>query len=218
MNPLAQMGLLYFIMTHVFKSNMENIVLWLIGGLTTWIVIQSSLMRSCTSLVSRRALMQNNNISPLLLVAADLVSEIFILAPFFLIGIIATFAAGTESLNLLLIPFVLLSLIGFLFGLGLIFATTTPVLRDLPYLMGLALQITFWLTPIAYAKSSMSGTVRLIVQANPFTYYIEFAQAVFLASPLSLQTVLIPLLLAAISTCLGLFVSNRFGKKMVIHL
>jgi len=217
-NPLAQMGLLYFIMTYVFKSNMPNILLWLISGLAIWIVIQNTISRSCTSLVSRRALMQNNNISPSLLVAADMLSEVFILAPFFIIGIVVAFAHGTQSWNLLLIPIILVTLMGFLFGVGLILATLTPLLRDLPYLVGLGLQVAFWLTPIAYSKASMDGNVRVIVQINPFTYFIEWSQAIFLGQSLTPFQILIPVMLSLVSIGAGLWTTSMFGKRMVIHL
>lgn len=212
------MGLLYFIMTYVFKSNMPNILLWLISGLVIWIVIQNTISRSCMSLVSRRALMQNNNISPSLLVGADMLSEVFILAPFFLIGIIVSFFHGTQSWNLLLIPVILVALMGFLFGVGLILATITPLLRDLPYLIGLALQVAFWLTPISYSKSSMGGNVRMIVQVNPFTYFIEWSQAIFLGQQLTFSMVFIPILISLVSVGLGMLTTKKLGKMMVIHL
>jgi lipopolysaccharide transport system permease protein len=217
-NPLAQIGLMYFIMTHVFKSAMPNILLWLVSGLAVWITIQATISRSCSSLVSRRALLQNNNISPSLLVTADILSEIFILAPFYLIGVIVSFAYGTQSLSLLFIPLVMLALVGFLFGLCLTLAILTPWLRDLPYLTGLGLQVTFWLTPIAYARASMDGTVQVILQLNPFTYFIEWSQAVFLGKPISAHQVLIPVGLAIGSVVIGQYVAKKLGKRMVVHL
>ncbi len=217
-NPLSQMGLLYFIMTYVFKSNMPNILLWLISGLAIWIVIQNTISRSCMSLVSRRALMQNNNISPSLLVAADMLSEVFILAPFFVIGIVVSFAYNTQSWSLLLIPIILVTLMGFLFGVGLVLATLTPLLRDLPYLVGLGLQVAFWLTPIAYSKSAMGNSVRIIVQMNPFTYFIEWSQAIFLGQTLTLSIVFIPIIIALVSVGIGMWTTKKLGKIMVIHL
>lgn len=217
-NPLAQMALMYFIMTHVFKSTMPNILLWLVSGLAVWITIQTTISRSCSSLVSRRALMQNNNISPSLLVAADMLSELYILAPFYLIGVLVSFAHGTQSLSLLLIPVIMLTLTGFLFGVCLTLATITPWLRDLPYLIGLGLQVAFWLTPIAYARASMSGPVQVIVQLNPFTYFIEWSQAIFLGQPIVAQQILIPVCLAFISIVSGKYVTAKLGKKMVVHL
>ena len=218
MNPIAQMGLIYFIMTSVFKSNVENPLLWLISSLTTWTVIQNSVSRSCSSLVSRRALMQNNNISPKLLVAADLLSEILILAPFFAVGIVVSFVVGTQSYNLLYIPLVLGSLLIFLFGIGLVLSSITPFLRDIPYLVSLLMQIAFWLTPIAYAKTTASPGVQIVVQCNPFTYYIEFAQAIFLGSTLSIEIVGIPVAIALVSALIGYIVSGKLSKKLVIHL
>lgn len=217
-NPLAQIALMYFIMTHVFKSTMPNILLWLVSGLAVWITIQTTISRSCSSLVSRRALMQNNNISPSLLVTADMLSELFILAPLYLIGVLVSFAYGTQSLSLLLIPVIMLTLVGFLFGICLTLATITPWLRDLPYLIGLGLQVAFWLTPIAYTRSAMIGPVQMIVQLNPFTYFIEWSQAIFLGEPMVARQILIPVCLAFASIAIGKYVAAKLSKKMVIHL
>ena len=162
--------------------------------------------------------MQNNNISPSLLVTADMLSELFILAPFYLIGVLVSFAYGTQSLSLLLIPLILLTLVGFLFGVCLTLATITPWLRDLPYLIGLGMQIAFWLTPIAYSRASMSGSVQLIVQINPFTYFIEWSQAIFLGKPIVAQQILIPVCLAFVSIVIGKYATAKLGKKMVVHL
>lgn len=162
--------------------------------------------------------MQNNNISPSLLVTADMLSELLILAPFYLIGVLVSFAYGTHSLSLLLIPVIMLTLIGFLFGVCLTLATITPWLRDLPYLIGLGLQVVFWLTPIAYARASMTGPVQTIVKLNPFTYFIEWSQAIFLGKPIAAQQILIPVCLAFASVIIGRYVAAKLSKKMVIHL
>lgn len=217
-NPLAQISLMYFIMVYVFKSTIPNILLWLVSGLAVWITIQAAISRSCGSLVSRRALLQNNNVSPSLLVTADMLSELFILAPLYLIGVLVSFIHGTESLSLLLIPLILLALVSFLFGICVTLAIITPWLRDLPYLIGLGLQIAFWLTPIAYARASMSGPVQIIVQLNPFTYFIEWSQAIFMGTPIDNLQILIPTCLALASIAIGKFVVAKLSKIMVIHL
>lgn len=218
MNPLSQMAILYFIMTHVFKSNIENILLWLISGLNCWIVIQTALLRSCQSLISRRALLQNNNISHNLLVMSDILSEVIILVPFYLIAVALAIYHHVPLFNLLLVPLLMVTLLVFLFGLGMILATLTPVLRDLPYLMGIFLQIAFWLTPIAYAKSAMTGLAASIISFNPFTYFILLSQSLFMGEPVSLKLIVIPSLLAVVTVSLGFMLSNAVGKKTVINL
>lgn len=218
MNPLSQMAILYFIMTHVFKSNIENILLWLISGLNCWIVIQSALLRSCQSLISRRALLQNNNISHNLLVMSDILSEVIILIPFYLFAIALAIFHSVPFSNLILVPLMLLILLVFLFGLGMILATLTPILRDLPYLLGIFMQIAFWLTPIAYAKSSMTGLAASIINFNPFTYFILLSQSIFMGSPVSMKLIAIPAGLAIITVSVGFMLSNAVGKKTVINL
>lgn len=217
-NPLTQIALMYFIIAHVFKSGMPNLLLWLVSGLAVWITIQATILRSCNSLVSRRALMQNNNISPKLLVLADMLSELFILAPFYLIALLGSFGYGTQSVSLLQIPLILTSLVVFLFGICVTLSTLTPWLRDLPYLVGVGMQIGFWLTPIAYSRATMGGFVQTIIAFNPLTYYIEWSQAIFLGTQITFGQVIMPVILAALSLTIGLYVSHAFGKKVVIHL
>jgi lipopolysaccharide transport system permease protein len=218
MNPLAQMGIIYFIMTHVFKSNVENIELWLISGLTSWIIIQAALLRTCLSLVSRRALMLNNNVSPILLVSADVLSEAFILAPFYIIGITVAIYTGVPLFNLIFIPVLFSLIVIFLLGLGLIFATLTPFFRDLPYLMGIGMQIAFWLTPIAYAKSALSGFAAKLVEVNPFTYFILLSQDIFMGKGLSFNSFVIPTILSFLAIIIGYLLVKAVGNKMVMNL
>lgn len=218
MNPIAQMAIIYFIMTHVFKSNVENIELWLISGLTSWIIIQSAILRTCLSLVSRRALMLNNNISPVLLVFADVLSEAFILAPFYLIGIAVAIFTGVSLENLIFIPILFLLIIVFLLGVGLILAVATPFFRDLPYLMGIGMQIAFWLTPIAYAKSTLGGFAVRLVEINPFTYFILLSQDIFLGNDLTLKAFIIPTIISGVAIVLGCLLAKTVGNKTVMNL
>jgi lipopolysaccharide transport system permease protein len=218
MNPLAQMGIIYFIMVKVFKSPVENVELWLISGLTSWIIIQAALLRSCESLTSRRALMLNNNISPTLLVSADVLSEAFVLAPFYFLGIVIAIVHHVPISNLLFIPVLFLIIVVFLHGAGLILATLTPYLRDLPYLMGIGLQITFWLTPIAYARAALTGYASVLVNVNPFTYFILLSQDIFMGKPLSILSFLVPASIAIVAIVVGLYLSRTLGKNMVMSL
>ena len=74
------------------------------------------------------------------------------------------------------------------------------------------------MTPIAYARASMTGSVQMIVQLNPFTYFIEWSQAIFLGEPIVARQLLIPVCLAFASVAIGKYVSAKLSKKMVIHL
>ncbi len=216
--PLTQMLIVYFVMEYVFKSTQEHKFLWLVSGIGSWIVISASITKTCNSLVGRRALIQHNNIDFKGLVLADILAEVFILLPFFGMGLISVVAAGTASLSLLLIPYVLAVLIVFVYGLGLILAVLTPLLRDIPYLVGLGLQVLFWLTPIAYAKAMIKENVRVIIELNPLTYYVQLSQKIFLGEVLTVADLLVPLLISLGFAVVGTRVYNALARKVVIYL
>ncbi|EGQ9613090.1 ABC transporter permease [Vibrio cholerae] len=218
LNPISQMAILYFIMNYVFKSEIDNMLLWLISSLTSWIIIQQALLKSCNSLISRRGLMQNNNISHFMLVTADILSEALVLAPFYFLGVLYSIYSGVGIIHIVLIPVLFALILMFLLGSGLILATLTPLLRDIPYLLGIVLQIAFWLTPIAYAKTTMTGFSSYLVELNPFTHYIVLSQDLFMGKILTAKVFIIPTVISISILFIGLSLSQKIGKSVVIKL
>ncbi|SNY91712.1 ABC-2 type transport system permease protein [Cohaesibacter sp. ES.047] len=216
--PLMQMLIIWFVMEFVFKSTQPHKFLWLVSGIGTWIVISASITKTCNSLVGRRALIQHNNVDFKGLIMADILGELFLLLPFFGLAIVGLLASGTVSLSLLLIPYMLVVLVSFIYGLGLVLAVLTPFLRDIPYLVGLALQVLFWLTPIAYAKSMIDDRVRLIIELNPLTYYVQLSQKIFLGDLFTMVDLVLPAVLSLAFVVVGTFVYNAFARKVVIYL
>lgn len=216
--PLSQMFILLFILQFVFKSQQEHLVLWLISGITVWTFIQTSLLKTCNTLLSRKMLIQNQRINQWQLILSDLLSEFIVFSPFMLVAVVAAFVENTASLKLLLIIYLLITLIVFLYGIALILATLTVFIRDLPHLLTIVLQIGFWLTPIAYSKHMIEGTVAIFIFLNPFSYFVELSQSIFLNNNISNSVIILPFVLATCSLIIGFLVHNKLRKKVVIFL
>jgi len=217
-NPIAQIGLLYFVLKYIFKSNIEHIELWLISGMVVWITFQNSVVKMSNTLVSRRALIQNNNITFDLLVLVDLSAEVLVLLPFFILGLLAASYDGVGLANAWYIPIFLTFLMIFLYGAGLILATITPLLRDVPYLVGIGMQILFWITPIAYAKSSVSAGVNKLINYNPFSYFIVISQKIFMGGDITFMDWIPVVVISLIFISLGKYTSKRLAAKVMIFL
>ena len=106
----------------------------------------------------------------------------------------------------------------FLYGSGLILSLLTVWLRDLPYIVGIGMQILFWLSPITYARRDLEGIFRTVVDFNPITYFLEFTNFVFLGYPISAVGVLAPIGIAFATLTVGLFVANKLQGRSVILL
>jgi lipopolysaccharide transport system permease protein len=75
---------------------------------------------------------------------------------------------------LFLLPVLIIITAGLALGLGLLITALTTKYRDFRFLIGFAIQLAMYATPIIYPLSTIENdTVRLIVLANPMSSIIE---------------------------------------------
>ena len=99
---------------------------------------------------------------------------------FFLLVLGAVFIFGKLSFTMLLLPLILLPLFLFTLGVSFFVSSLSVYVRDTPYLVGVLLQILFFMTPIFYPIAAIPERFRWPLQLNPLTILIEEARKVFL--------------------------------------
>ncbi len=77
------------------------------------------------------------------------------------------------NLTLLLLPLLILITAGLALGLGLIITALTTKYRDFKFLIGFAVQLAMYATPIIYPTSAIEGKIKLFIMANPMSSVIE---------------------------------------------
>src|SRR3972149_9846984 len=93
--------------------------------------------------------------------------------------------SGSEiypNLWILLLPVLLLIMAGMGLGLGIIISSLTTKYRDLQQLVGFGVQLLMYGTPIIYPLSSIEGTWRWLILANPMTPVVEVFRLAFLGT------------------------------------
>ena len=80
-----------------------------------------------------------------------------------------------------LIPIMLIQTL-FAFGLGVIFSLFAPFFRDFKEIIPIVMQLWFWMTPIIYVKSMIEKKYPLLLEYNPFFYFAEIFQNIFVYS------------------------------------
>jgi lipopolysaccharide transport system permease protein len=84
------------------------------------------------------------------------------------------------GLGLFYIPLVLLLLAGIGFGGGIIVSSITTKYRDLTQLLGFAMQLVMYATPVIYAFSTLSPSMKSYLAWNPLVAPVEcFKYALF---------------------------------------
>ena len=91
----------------------------------------------------------------------------FILIPFYVVIQPAVF------LLLPALAFLILFMLVFTLGLGLIFAAVNTFFKDTSYFLSTGLMFWFWMTPIFYSETMLDFPYRWICLLNPVTYYVS---------------------------------------------
>ena len=100
----------------------------------------------------------------------------------------------------------------FSLGLGVILSLFTPFFKDLKEAVPIIVQLWFWVTPIIYMKDMLANRYPSLLTYNPFFYFANSYQDIFLYSKApSWHT----LSIMVIMTTLTLFLAGFLYKKMV---
>lgn len=217
-NPLVQICIVFFITTIVFKSERPDLVIWLITTMATWVAVQAAVVKSSSTAITRKSLIQNTKISIKKLVFVETLVELAVLAPFYLIGIALLMAIGEEKWRIIFVVPVLAVIVTFSYFSGLIVACLTPWFRDVPYILGLAMQVLFWISPVVYARYETSGILRTLMDWNPMTYILELTQFIFQGNSWTYVSLALPAFICVILYLVSNIVVKKVFPRSVILL
>ena len=179
-HPLTQLLIYYFIFSVIFKMKLgpeyggANYAIWLISGLLPWFLFSEIVTRSPMAVVEQSDLLKKmafpSEILPVVQFSAAVINHLIGIAILF--GFLIVLGYGI-SLNILWLPLYLL-IIGIL-GLGIawLLAALNVFLRDIAHVIGVFVNIMFFLTPIVYSYTLIPDKVRGIMGLNPMLHAIE---------------------------------------------
>ena len=118
-----------------------------------------------------------------------------------------------------MMPYILLCLIIFTIGLGMILAAAMTFFRDIQFLWGVLTTIWMYLTPIFYPVSALPEGVQAVVKMNPLYFYVTFVRTCVIdgVSPepvMYAQCAVIGLVMLLI----GAFVFKKSQDNFVLYL
>jgi lipopolysaccharide transport system permease protein len=82
--------------------------------------------------------------------------------------------------TMLLLPLVLIPLVLLSCGLSFLAASLSVFFRDIQHLIGVIIQILFFMTPIFYPVQAIPEQYRWVMQINPLSSIVEQARTIFL--------------------------------------
>jgi ABC-2 type transport system permease protein/lipopolysaccharide transport system permease protein len=219
-NPLLMMTVTAIVFSTLFKLELKTYAVFLFAGMIPWNCFNSSVVQSGASFINNEGLIKKiylpKSLFPLSVSLGVLIDSAL---SFFALFIIILTLGGQLSWALLFLPIAFLLLFFFTFGIALIFSVATVFFRDLQYIVTVAMQALFFLTPIMYKKDMLGGKIAWLVSMNPVVPFIElFREPLNAASLPPLSIITHAIILAAVSMVIGLAIFIKNEKKIVFRL
>jgi ABC-type polysaccharide/polyol phosphate export permease len=180
---LVQLVVLVFVFSRVVPLGISDYPVFVFSGLIAWTWFANALGSTCRSLLAERHLVFQPRFPALVLpvvgVSAPL-ADVFMALPV-LIGMLLL--NGNVPWTVALFPLLLLAQLALMVGLAWITAALSVYLRDVPNLVGLALLLTFYVTPVYFALGRVPARYASLLRLNPLATLIESYRSVLLGQP-----------------------------------
>jgi ABC-type polysaccharide/polyol phosphate export permease len=189
-NPLLLLLVYTFVFTVVLPAahppDLQPFALFMFCGILPWTWFSSSLLEASNVLIAGGNLIRKvlfpAEVLPIVTVLAGLVHFCFglpILAAFLIYYRVPLVAADLQWFPVILLIQLVLTL-----GLALLVSALTVHFRDVRDLLANLLTLWFFATPIIYALSQVPGSVRRLLNLNPFTHIVvAYQEVLFRAGP-----------------------------------
>ena len=186
-HPLIMLVLYTFVFAMILKVKVGadegtgSFALFLLCGMLPWNAFQEGLSRSAGVILENAALIKRtvfpSEVLPAYLVLSGLVNELIGLV-ILLLALLVT--AHSFSPLLLLLPAIFLLQFLFTLGLSWVVAGINVFIRDVGQLLGLALTLWVFLTPIYYPSSLLPDGLRFLLVLNPMAGLVDAYRALIL--------------------------------------
>jgi ABC-type polysaccharide/polyol phosphate export permease len=215
-HPLV-LGAVYTIaFQFIIRIEVPHYPLFVLAALLPWIFVSSSLTTAMGAFTEHGGLIRKVAFERDALVLARVGSELvhFVLGFGLVVVPLAAWTVGaTPALGWL--PLVAALMAAQVSGLALALACWQVLVRDARHLLGVALQIWFWLTPVVYMTTLVPAGWRWMIWANPMTLVADAMRSILIEGHRPGLLVLGGLLLwAAVAQVLGRRVYARLRPRL----
>lgn len=173
LNPLLMMSVQYVVFSQLFKSDIDNYPVYLLSGLVVFNFFNEGVTVALGSIVGNASLITKvyipKYIYPVTRVMSSGINLVMALIPL-LIAALLTGERITKAY--LMLPYIILCVIVFTIGLGMVLAAAMTFFRDVQFLWGIFNMIWMYLTPLFYPVSIVPEMFKPFVVNNPMYFFV----------------------------------------------
>jgi len=220
LNPILMMTVTAVVFSSLFKLDLRTFAVFLFAGMIPWNLFNAAVTQSSTAFIYNESLIKKIYLPKILFplsISLSVLIDSFL--SFCALLLIILVIGGKFSVALLFIPVAYFLLFIFCLGIALFISVVTVFFRDIQYVIGIALQALFFLTPVIYKTNSLAGKVGWIVDANPMGLFIDlFRYPIDSGTLPDMHTFLFASFISAISLILGCVFFFSQQNKIVFRL
>lgn len=175
--PLVMVLILWLVFAHGFRSQAMNgipFILYLLTGLIPWNFFSETLVKNTTVIQEYSYIVKKVQFRISILPIVKICSAFIVYCMFIVILVIFLLSHNIPfSLYWLQSFYYLAATVVLLLGYSWIFSAINVFFKDTAQIIGIAVQIGFWLTPIFWSMGMFPDSLDIIFKLNPMFYIIE---------------------------------------------
>ena len=220
LNPLLMMVVLSAVFSYMFRFNIEHFPLYLILGTTLFTMMQNSSTSAMLSIIEASSLIKKVKIDKIVFPLEKVLFEILNFA----ISLIAVLAVMIwfrvfPDWNIVFLPLLLIYMIIFCTGLGMMLSALAVFFRDTVHLWGVLCTAWTYATPLFYPVDMLPEWMLQVMQFNPMYHYVTYFRdiAMWHITP-DLHMNLLCLGFAVVQFIVGLVIFRKLQGKFILYV
>ena len=173
--PAILIIIFYVVFTGIRAVPIDDYWVYLCIGMFPFTFFQTNLSSGSDCLVSNSGTIKKMYFPREIVVFAQIISTFitFIIAYSVIIVLMLLSGIQIGAFAILYLPLILLLSVIFATGYVLMLSALTVFVRDVHHFVDAIARLLFFVTPIFYLTSEVSGVLEKVIWSNPFTYFIE---------------------------------------------
>lgn len=175
--PIITLGVYWFVFEVGFKSapiEKFPFILWLMCGMIPWFFFSEAMSNATNSLIEYSYLVKkvvfHISILPIVKIISSMFVHIFFIIFIFVMFMIYGFEPNVFNVQIFYYTFAMFIL---LMGISWLTSSLTVFIKDVREIVGVILQLGFWLTPIFWSYKMLPDKYNKLLDINPIYYIVR---------------------------------------------
>jgi len=206
--PLVMMVVYYIAFSTIRATPISDFWIYLSSGLFPFVFMTSNLTRGAGSITSNAGMVKKMYFPRSILVLSEVISSFIVMLMGYCVILVIIVVSGHQlGISIVLLPIIMIAMAVFVTGYVLVLSALNVYARDVQHLLNSVSMVFYFITPMYFMMSDLSGLFQKIVMLNPFTYYVEaYHQIVYSGVMPDTFILLMCLLMPPVSIVLGVIV------------